>query len=100
MELGEVPANVHVERWVPQAQVLADAAAIVCHGGAGTTLGALAAGVPAVFVPLFADQPHNAVRAAGAGAGVVVTLDGIRGGVERVLAHDSYRDAARGIAPS
>ena len=33
---------------------------MVGHGGFGTTLGALLAGVPQVVVPLFADQPHNA----------------------------------------
>ncbi len=98
LELGEVPANVHVERWVPQAQVLADAAAVVCHGGSGTTLGALVAGVPTVFVPLFADQPQNAVRVAGAGAGVVAPIDGIQAAIERVLAHDSYGAAAGRIA--
>jgi hypothetical protein len=38
LELSGIPSNVHVERWVPQAQVLGRAAAVVCHGGSGTTL--------------------------------------------------------------
>jgi hypothetical protein len=59
LELGPVPANVHVEQWVPQADVLDHADAVVCHGGSGTTLGALAYGVPLVVTPLFADQPYN-----------------------------------------
>src|SRR5262245_6866381 len=54
--LGEVPAHVHVERWVDQADVLAVADLVVCHGGSGTTYGAVAAGVPVVAVPMFADQ--------------------------------------------
>ena len=45
--LGPVAANTHVEAWVPQQDVLADAALVVCHGGSGTTFGALAAGMPA-----------------------------------------------------
>jgi UDP:flavonoid glycosyltransferase YjiC (YdhE family) len=64
--------HVHIATWVPQADVLACASAVVCHGGSGTTLGALAAGVPLVIVPLFADQPENARRVADLGAGVVV----------------------------
>ena len=62
-ELGAVPANVHVERWVPQEAVAHHAAAVVCHGGYGTTLGALGQGLPLVVVPLqSADQWHNAPR--------------------------------------
>ena len=98
VELGEPPANVRVERWVPQADVLARAAAVVCHGGSGTTLGTLAAGVPLVVVPLFADQPSNAARVAHVGAGVVSAVDGIGPSVERVLGDDSYRAAARRVA--
>ncbi|MCD2195878.1 glycosyltransferase [Actinomycetospora endophytica] len=64
--------HVHIARWVPQADVLARASVVVCHGGSGTTLGALAAGVPLVIAPLFADQPANARRVAELGAGVEV----------------------------
>jgi UDP:flavonoid glycosyltransferase YjiC (YdhE family) len=42
------------------------------HGGSGSTLGALAAGVPLAVLPLFADQPQNARRGAEVGAGVAV----------------------------
>jgi UDP:flavonoid glycosyltransferase YjiC (YdhE family) len=67
--LPQAPGNVHIERWVPQHHVLPHAAAVVCHAGSGTTLGALAAGRPLVTVPLFADQPDNARRVAETGAG-------------------------------
>ena len=56
---GPVPDNTHVEQWVPQSDVLTHAAVVVCHGGSGTTFGALAAGVPLVICPLFADQSMN-----------------------------------------
>jgi hypothetical protein len=46
LELGPVPENVRVERWVPQAEALAQASLVVCHGGSGTVLGALAANLP------------------------------------------------------
>jgi UDP:flavonoid glycosyltransferase YjiC (YdhE family) len=54
--------GVRVETWVDQDEVLRRARVVVCHAGSGTTLGALAAGVPIVAVPLFADQPYNAAQ--------------------------------------
>ena len=102
--------HVHVTEWVPHADVLPHAALVVCHGGSGTTLGALAAGVPLVFTPLFADQPENAKRVAAAGAGVVVdprepdamrsAIDpaDLRGAIETVLADGAYAQAAGSIA--
>ena len=73
-DLGPLPANAVVERWVPQAEVTAHAAAIVCHGGYGTTVGALSAGVPLVVAPLFADQGRNAARVAEVGAGLALPM--------------------------
>jgi UDP:flavonoid glycosyltransferase YjiC (YdhE family) len=77
--LGPLPANVHVERFWPQQDVMPEAAAVIGHGGFGTTMTTLAAGVPQVVLPLFAlDQHHNAAAVAQAGAGVAV--DGFVGG--------------------
>jgi hypothetical protein len=70
--LGELPRSVHVEPWVAQDDVLPHAAAVVCHGGAGTVAGALAAGAPLAVLPLFADQPFNAGRVAESGAGIAI----------------------------
>lgn len=93
--LGDVPAHVHVAQWVPHPDVLAVADLVVCHGGSGTTLDALAAGVPLVVVPLFADQPANAraVEAAGAGA-VVAPRPGPDGGRGTIGPSDAPRLAA------
>jgi UDP:flavonoid glycosyltransferase YjiC (YdhE family) len=101
-----LPPNVHVERWVPQQDVLADAAAMVCHGGTGTVLGGPEAAVPMVVVPQFADQPDNADRVAAVGAGIVVgggeaapaTAGEVRAAVNGVLTEPSYREAAGAIA--
>jgi UDP-glucoronosyl and UDP-glucosyl transferase len=98
LDLGPAPRNVHVERWVDQADILGEAAVVVGHGGSGTTLGALAAGVPQVVAPLFADQPYNAARVAVVGAGVVSSLDGLRRSAERVLGDPRFRIAARRVA--
>lgn len=63
--------GVSVHRWVDQDAVLARTRAVIFHGGAGTLLGAITAGTPAVIIPLFADQPFNAARLAELNAGLV-----------------------------
>ena len=71
--LGALPTNARVEQWLPQQAVLEQAAALVGHGGFGTTMGALAAGVPQVVVPLFSfDQIVNGDHVAAVGAGLTV----------------------------
>jgi UDP:flavonoid glycosyltransferase YjiC (YdhE family) len=101
------PENVRIERWVPQQDVLGHAAAAVVHGGSGSTLGALAAGVPLAVLPLFADQPQNARRVAEVGAGVAVepnrdeveaTVAPLRDAIRSVLEDPSYGERARALA--
>ena len=70
--LGRVPPNVHVEAWVELPAALHQADLVVCHGGSGTAFAALAAGLPLVVIPLFADQFDNARRIADAGAALTV----------------------------
>jgi UDP:flavonoid glycosyltransferase YjiC (YdhE family) len=112
--LGAMPGNTRVEQWVAQSDVFAQAAVVVCHGGSGTTLGALAAGVPLVVCPLFADQPRNGRLVEATGAGLLMIprnefagdlrslgpadIAPLRAAVERVLTDPAYRDAAEGVA--
>jgi UDP:flavonoid glycosyltransferase YjiC (YdhE family) len=111
VSLGPVPTNVHVEAWVDQDRVLREADVVVCHGGSGTTFGALRAGIPLVVVPLFADQPDNGVKVAESRSGVVLDLDrdarpqrsplaphdtsSVTDAIRAVLADASYRDHAQ-----
>ena len=98
-ELGPLPRRVRVERWVAQDQVMPRAAAVVGHGGSGSTLTALAAGVPLALLPLFVDGPENARRVAQAGAGLVVDdATALAGAVRELLDDAGYVDAARRIA--
>jgi UDP:flavonoid glycosyltransferase YjiC (YdhE family) len=99
-EVGPVPASVRVQRWVPQASVMREATMMVGHGGAGSVLLALAAGVPMVLVPMFADQPFNARRVADLGAGLVVedVLTQLQPAVRAVLDDPRYRDRSGRIA--
>lgn len=62
---GELPATVKVVHGpMPHAKLFPRLAAVVHHGGAGTTATALRAGVPQVIVPHMADQFHHAHRLA------------------------------------
>ena len=99
-----VPANAHVESWWPQADVMAAASAMIGHGGFGTTMLALAAGVPQVVAPLFAsDQVANAERVAGVGAGIQVpagpaAVTHLPAALKQVLADPAFRARARVVA--
>ena len=97
--LGTLPSNVHAEKWVPQRDVLAQAAVVLCHGGSGTVFGALEVGVPLVVVPLFADQPANGRLVAQAGAGLVSgrSADQLRQNLLRVLDDSAYRHQAAAL---
>lgn len=90
-DLGTLPPRIHVETWVDQNHIMPQARLVVCHGGSGTTLAALAAGVPLVLLPMFADQHENAVRVAGAGAALVVGAGDPTGAIRTVGPGDSAR---------
>lgn len=102
--LGILPANVHVEPWWPQDDVMRLASAMVFHGGYGTMLSALAAGVPSVSIPLvFApDQHRNAARLAEIGTGITLqgpeAIAGLPGAVRQVMDDESFRVRATELA--
>ena len=54
---------------VPYSWLFPRMAAVVHHGGAGTTSAGLRAGVPSIIVPFFADQPFWGQRVADLGVG-------------------------------
>ncbi|MCE6998180.1 glycosyltransferase [Saccharothrix sp. S26] len=102
-QLGAVPDNVTVHSWVPQADLLPHVDLVVHHGGSGTTLGALAVGVPQLLLPQGADQFANADAVTAAGAGARLLPDEVH--AEAIAAHaraltrpGGHVDAARAIA--
>ena len=96
------PDNVTVTRWVRHADVLPHCSAVITHGGHGTVLKALIAGVPLVLVPLGRDQPDNAARVVHAGAGIRLrknaSVSALRAAVARVIGDPRYRAAAGAMA--
>ena len=99
--LGPLPPNVHIESFVDQPGVLAHAALVVHHGGSGTVLGALTAGVPQLLLPKGADQFFNADAMAAAGLAPVLEPAQVTASAVAALAGDSIgrpnpaADAAR-----
>ncbi len=77
-QFGQVPRSLppgimHVP-FAPLTQLLPRSAALVHHGGIGTTAAGLAAGVPQLVLPLSHDQPDNGMRVRRLGAGDVVSM--------------------------
>ncbi|MBV8933385.1 MAG: glycosyltransferase family 1 protein [Kutzneria sp.] len=90
---------------VPQLNVLARCAAVVCHGGHNTVCEALNAGVPLVVAPIRDDQLIVAQQVVDAGAGVRLrfgrtTADQLRTAIETVLDDPGYAAGARRIKQS
>ncbi len=84
--LGDLPENVRVERFVPQAEVLRQVDLAVHHGGAGTVLGVLANGLPQLLLPQGADHPFNAAAIERCGAGRALPNDAqVPGAIEAAV---------------
>ncbi|SDD79819.1 glycosyltransferase [Actinokineospora iranica] len=102
--LGDLPDNVFARTWVRQSDLLPRVDAVVHHGGSGTTLGALGAGVPQLVLPQGADQFANAAAVLAAGAGLrllpaEMTADAVTEHARKLLPRNgNHRAAAQVIA--
>ena len=102
--LDPVRAGVHVERFISQAALLPHCALLISNGGAGSTLGALAAGVPVLAVPASPpSQRRNADALVACGAGRrlerhELSVERMRAEAGTMLSDPSYRAVAQRIA--
>ncbi|WP_232661094.1 nucleotide disphospho-sugar-binding domain-containing protein [Pseudonocardia sp. TRM90224] len=95
---AKLPGNVRTVGWVPLDQVLPHCTAVVHHGGAGTVLGALVAGIPQLVVPGIGDRRINADLIARRGAGLAAPSRSITAEVlRRLIADDELAAAAREV---
>jgi MGT family glycosyltransferase len=96
------PSSVTVVTQASHAALLRDARLVVTHGGHGTVIRALAAGVPLLVLPLGRDQGDNAARVVHAGAGERLPSGAstarIRRAVARMLEDEGTLAGARAMA--
>ncbi|CAD6195441.1 unnamed protein product [Caenorhabditis auriculariae] len=92
-----LPPNVHTFKWLPQKDLLLHkkTKALITHGGYNSLQEAISAGVPLITIPLFGDQPKNAMLAKKHGFAVEIkkgTLnkENIVKEIRAVLTDDSY----------
>lgn len=71
---AELPATIRYFTYIPFSQVFPRSAAVVHHGGVGTTAQGLAAGVPQLIMPMAYDQPDNADRLHQLGVGAALPV--------------------------
>lgn len=69
LSASSLPDNVYMVASLPHAWLFPRMAAVVHHGGVGTTAAGLRAGVPSVAVPYFGDQPFWGHRLTALGVG-------------------------------
>jgi MGT family glycosyltransferase len=98
-DFGPQPANVRIERFIPQAEILPQCSLVGSHGGSGSLNGSLAHGLPSVLIPMGADQLLNGPRAEAVGVArvlhaITATAEDVRDAAAKVLADPSYRQAA------
>jgi len=101
--LGELPDRVVALPWVPQGEALRHADAIIHHGGHGTTLASLAAGLPQLILPRENDGLGNAPAVSPTGAGRMllgedVSAKAVETEMRALLTDDAHKEAARRVA--
>ncbi|WP_329519051.1 glycosyltransferase [Spirillospora sp. NBC_01491] len=90
-------------RDVPHSWLFPRTAAVVHHGGAGTTAAGLRAGVPTIVTPFFGDQPYWGERVAALGAGPAplpfgaMTVRRLAAKVRRTVASGEFAERAAGL---
>ena len=100
LQAADLPDNVFMLKAAPHDWLFPRMAAVVHHGGAGTTAAGLRAGVPSIIVPFFADQPFWGRQVARLGVGPQpvprqrLTVDGLAAALETAVSNPQMRQRA------
>ncbi|CAJ0941556.1 unnamed protein product, partial [Mesorhabditis belari] len=101
----EKHSNVHLLKWLPQKMLMAHESTrlLIAHGGYNSLLETAQAGVPAVLMPLFADQKINAQRAQRYGIARVLdklslSPEKVEEAIRDVLENKHYTTSARRLS--
>lgn len=102
---GLADSDIAVAGYAPHSLLFPRAAAVIQHGGMGTTAQALRAGVPQLVCPFFGDQFDNARRLRRLGVARVVRLGRYSekrafAALGRLLASPDAAERARALAPA
>ncbi|MFN8442182.1 MAG: glycosyltransferase [Caldilineaceae bacterium] len=95
-----LPSHVLMVDSVPHSWLFSQVAAVVHHGGAGTTAAGLGAGVPSIIIPFFGDQPFWGKRIADLGVGPQpiprkqLTAEKLAQAIDRALTDQTMRQRA------
>lgn len=96
--LTDIPAHIQLHDWAPWASLLARTSVVVSHGGASSTLGPLAFGIPLVLIPMAADHFTNADAVSAAGAAFVLDQDNVSPDTVREAVDRAFSMAAKTAA--
>lgn len=100
---SELPPEVFALDEAPHDWLFPQMAAVVHHGGAGTTGAGLRAGVPTVICPFFGDQPFWGRRVATLGAGPApipqkrLTAEALAGAIGAAVSDEGMRACAAAL---
>lgn len=103
LQIKQAPANVFVLEAAPHDWLFPRMAAVVHHGGAGTTAEGLRAGAPTVIVPFIVDQLFwgKRVQALGAGPAPIkarqLTAANLAGALRQALSDPAIRQRAQAV---
>lgn len=96
----DLPDTVFMVDSIPHSWLFPRVAAVVHHGGAGTTAAGLRAGIPTIVIPFFGDQPFWGHRVAELGVGTApiprkdLTAERLAKAIQQVMNDSAVRQRA------
>ncbi|WP_225913725.1 glycosyltransferase [Leptolyngbya ohadii] len=106
MQTENLPDTAFLVHSVPHAWLFPRVAAVVHHGGAGTTAAGLRAGVPTVIIPFFGDQGFWGKRVADLGVGTApiprkqLTVERLAQAIQTAVSDRTMRQRAASLGES
>jgi sterol 3beta-glucosyltransferase len=100
---GDLPDSIFLVDQVPHEWLFPQVAAVVHHGGAGTSAAGFRAGVPSITIPFFGDQFFWGWRASQLGVGLPsiprkeLTADKLAVAIRQALSDGGLRDRAEAL---
>lgn len=101
LKSNELPDTIQIIDSIPHTWLFPKMAAVVHHGGVGTTASGLRAGIPNIIVPFFADQPFWGHRIAELGVGPKpiprkkLSVDSLASAIEYSMANSEMISTAK-----